>query len=570
MAGRVRDILVRFLGDEKDLVKSQRVVQQELDKTTKKTGLLGQNTEAVGKKFKAFAAGAILALGAGLASLVGKLDQLGQKMQATERMAETVFGSMVDEAREWADENNEAFGIGESALLSLLSKTQDLLVPMGFARQEAFALSKEILNTANALSEWEGGTISATDAQLRIAKAMLGEREGLVELGVKLSDAEVKARLAAKGLRGLTGEALIQATALVTLEAITEKSTDALTAYETRAGSATAAQKELAASTEDTAEAWADILRPVIDDAKTSMADLTDILQFASEKTAELEGATEDSGHALFDWVSRALLATDGLSDLIDVVGWLADKTREASVATYDHGAAQDADRQEAIGLREALATTGNSAATMGTKFETAAGQVRDLANAQKELLSPAFAHIQAVNRNEEANERLAAAEEALKEAIREHGRSSEEAVEAQDDLDSANQDVATSFIDMRAAAENLSNVIDSTLVKSLEDTLRLAGLSEAAIRRLLTMTLSGGGPIVEIRDPNLARQGPAVDTQGGFIPRSAVTPASSTTNYNINVTSGPAGTPTQARQVGTEIARTVDLINRERSQDMN
>ncbi len=462
--GRTRDIITRFLGEEKDLVRSQKTIQGEFEKTDKKVGVLGQNTENVRKKFQALAAGALLAVVAGVGSLIGKLDQLAQKMQSTERMAETVFGDMVEQARAWAAANNEAFGVSETALLSLISKTQDLLVPMGFTRDMAFGLSKDILTAANALSEWEGGTISATDAQLRIAKAMLGEREGLVELGVKLSDAEVKARLAEKGLKGLTGEALAQATALVTLEAIQDKSTDALTAYEDRAGSATAAQKELDASTADSAQTWANMFKPAMDAAKTGLIQIVNWGRNATNVVGAIFGNDEakealrfkealDSiraglkaglqpsaayAEALFHIAQNGDLSRGELEELAAAAGIVLEEASpeelrafadEIAVTGKNAGFSNEAIREVVEALRLMAAAEENTAGTNSVFVEgmkstaTTAGSAADevnrlrqeeidLANTRKAALSPALAALNAIKANTAAQEALTEAGE--------------------------------------------------------------------------------------------------------------------------------------------------------------
>lgn len=368
----------------------------------------------VGSVIKTALAGA--AVGA-IAEVVGDLDQLGQKMESTERMATTVFGDMIDEARAWANANNEAFGIGESAMLSLISKTQDLLVPMGFVREEAFGMSKEILNVANALSEWEGGTITAEDAQLRLAKAMLGEREGLVELGVKITDQEVKARLAAKGQDKLTGAIRQQAIAQATLELVTEKSTDALTAYEGRAGTATAAQKELAASTADTAESWAELLRGPLDTAKGTLSDVTNIMQFLSEVMAENAGQAGDTAEETDGLVQVWGASQPVAAALIDIIGWLGDKTKEA-------GSDAATARPKFQGLTSELYKAKAGAAAAG-------GATDELADSLRALTDPTFAVLNAMNRAAEAQRNYVA-------AVLEHGPASEEAEQAALDLGEA------------------------------------------------------------------------------------------------------------------------------------
>ena len=64
-----------------------------------------------------------------------------------------------------------------------------------------------------------------------LTKAYLGERDALTSLGIKISEADVQARLAANGQDELTGAALEQAKAVATQQLIFEKSTDAQKAW---------------------------------------------------------------------------------------------------------------------------------------------------------------------------------------------------------------------------------------------------------------------------------------------------------------------------------------------------
>lgn len=297
MPSRKRTVEIEVVVDDKDARRNL----QNIEGNTRKTG-------------KAFSTMGTL-VKAGLAAFGSRemiqafvaMDKLNTQMAANEQRANVVFGNMADDVRRWADEQNEAFGIGENALLGLASNMQDLLIPMGFAREEATELTKETLRVANALDDWKGGTLGVENATEKIIKAMLKEREGLVELGIKISDADVKQRLLEKGQQDLTGEALAQAEALATLELIMDKSTDALTAYEDRASSAVATQKELNASVEDSRETWSQIFQPAIESSKRTLVDLSVIAKGVS---GDIEGLTESSESAggSFDFLRETAL----------------------------------------------------------------------------------------------------------------------------------------------------------------------------------------------------------------------------------------------------------------------
>lgn len=352
-----------------------------------------------------------------------KMDRLNQAMAANEQRADTVFGSMADDAREWADDQNEAFGLGENALLGLASNMQDLLVPMGFARDEAFGLTKETLTLANALDDWKGGTLGVENATERIIKSMLGEREGLVELGIKISEADVKSRLLQKGQEDLTGAALAQAKAQATLELITEKSADAVAAYTDRAGGAVAVNKELNASLADSQETWASLTEGSLQDAKGLFGDATTVL-------AGLSGQLDDStgsGFSFVDFVEKAfpptLILTKGLESLADLFGdnseaasdaasELTDVEKRAREATEGWTSAIERSRDEADSADRVLRGYADRIEDFGNKSFRAADEAQELAeailnqaSASRAAADPIFDAAGAVERYEDALE---------------------------------------------------------------------------------------------------------------------------------------------------------------------
>ncbi|GAI42084.1 unnamed protein product, partial [marine sediment metagenome] len=98
-----------------------------------------------------------------------------------------------------------------------------------------------------------------------LTKAMLGEREGLIELGIKISEDEVKARLLEKGLDKLTGTALRQAKADVTLELATEMSAKAIGDFERTSESAANMQRILKERIKELSETLGVIFVPVLE-----------------------------------------------------------------------------------------------------------------------------------------------------------------------------------------------------------------------------------------------------------------------------------------------------------------
>jgi len=213
--------------------------------------------------FKGAAVGATL-IGGGLAVFGNQLLTSGAQVSAWRQKTNVVFEGQAADVRKWADKNNEAFGLTDDELAGLAASFGDLLKPMGFTAGQAADMSTKVVGLSGALSSWSGGTVSAAGASDILAKAMLGETDGLKSLGIAISAADIDARLAAKGQDKLTGAALAQAKAVATQELIFEKSTDAQKAWADGGNKALLGQNKLKAVIAEVKETIATGLTPVL------------------------------------------------------------------------------------------------------------------------------------------------------------------------------------------------------------------------------------------------------------------------------------------------------------------
>jgi hypothetical protein len=195
---------------------------------------VGEKLGGLGTKVGGFAKVgglAFVGLGAGALAVAPSLLEAGNAFQAMESKATTVFEDSISGVKKWAHENAKAMGLTTHEATGLAASFGDLLKPMGFSSEQAAKMSTEVVGLSGALSAWGGGKQSAAEVSEVLAKAMLGERDGLKALGISISEADVQARLAANGTDKLTGAALEQAKAIATQELIISKSTDAQKAW---------------------------------------------------------------------------------------------------------------------------------------------------------------------------------------------------------------------------------------------------------------------------------------------------------------------------------------------------
>lgn len=200
-------------------------VSVALDSAKMLKGLKGINANlaSVGK----IGAAAFVGLAAGITKAGFAASDHVMRLELIQNKAKIVFGDQQSLIRSWSEETASSFGLTAINLEGMAAGFQDLLVPMGFARETAAGMTMDVVGLAGAMSEWSNGTRTVEDTTRILARAMLGEREMLKDLGVDIRELDIKQRLMSKGQEDLTGNMLKQARATATMELIFERSKDA-------------------------------------------------------------------------------------------------------------------------------------------------------------------------------------------------------------------------------------------------------------------------------------------------------------------------------------------------------
>lgn len=242
-----RAIRIELLGDATGLSRALQGADRDVSG-------FGRSAVSTMSSFAGVAGAALAGVGAAAVAagslMVAGLDRLGE-IQGTQRRFSIVFGEMAGSMTAFADSLNERMGLSLSDVQGLAAGVGDLLIPLGFSRAAAAAMTQQTVTMGAALSEWTGGTVSATGATEALTGAFLGEYDSLQSLGIAISAEDVAARLAAQGQDELTGASRKQAEAMAVQELVVESTTDAMAAYEQGQSPATEATNTLRASFQD-------------------------------------------------------------------------------------------------------------------------------------------------------------------------------------------------------------------------------------------------------------------------------------------------------------------------------
>jgi len=162
----------------------------------------------------------------------------------------------------------------------LLGNTSDLMIGFGMSKESALKLSSTVQGLSADLASFNNLEGGATRASEILTKALLGERDALISLGIKISEADVKQELLKRGTKDLTGELLMQERAEITLELALRQTEAAQGDVARSAGTYATEVRTLKKNLKELGEEIGNNLKP----AMTSwLADLNLIIEYSKE-----------------------------------------------------------------------------------------------------------------------------------------------------------------------------------------------------------------------------------------------------------------------------------------------
>jgi hypothetical protein len=322
-----------------------------------------------------------------IVNYAGKLFDMGVMQEQLAKKAATVLGPALATVTAEAERNAAAMGLTTSQYVAAAAGIADLLIPMGMSREEAANISTELTNLSGALSEWTGGQRTAEDVTQTLQKALLGEREELKGLGISISQAEVDAALLAKGMDKLTGQAKQQATAMVTLEMITQKSADAQAAYADNEDSLIRKKAELSAKIQDIAQKMSKLLMPVFERLTQLAEMLLAPLGFIANGFAAIQEKSQSAAEEMATATKEFQDQAAKVSNLESNVTPLLDRYDELAVKTNLTAKEQKEMKDIVTKVTEVLPGATQDMTAYGGSIQFSTDAARQLIVAEKEML---------------------------------------------------------------------------------------------------------------------------------------------------------------------------------------
>ena len=195
-----------------------REFQQVADRMKKALEPVRKQLKDVGENLTKFVTLPIAAVGAASLKAASDVEEMRGKFNV-------VFGNLAGDVEEWAKTHADAVNRSVFDLQGYASQLQDTFVPMGFAREQAAQLSKQMVELGVDLASFNNEAENETLNNL--TSTLIGNHEAARRWGVVITQATLNARLMAMGIAGGTQAATEQEKILARIAILTESTSDA-------------------------------------------------------------------------------------------------------------------------------------------------------------------------------------------------------------------------------------------------------------------------------------------------------------------------------------------------------
>lgn len=369
MASKTAILSVRIISDAKKAVAGFKEATGGLDKL--ESGLKKVQPAAT------VAAGAVIALGKQAVDSASALEQ-------STGAVESVFKSQATAIKDLAADAAGAVGLSANQYQEFASVIGSQLKNLGTAQADLVPTTDKLITMGADLASMFGGTTA--DAVEALSAAFRGEYDPVEKYGISIKKSDINARLAAKGLSGLEGEALRQAETQELLAMLTEQSADAMGNFQRETDTAAGSAQIAAANWENAKAALGQSLLPAVSQAAEYFARLAQVVG----QHPQLFGAAAVAIVGVAGAINGALLAIKAYAAAQSVIAgvkaaWAALNTsmavtRATMVAGNAAAAAQSAAAWVASAARAAAAWVASAARMAAAWTVSTARMVAQLA----------------------------------------------------------------------------------------------------------------------------------------------------------------------------------------------
>lgn len=253
--------------------------EKKANQTMRKIDYMGRKAQRFGSAWTKSLTVPITAAGTAMLKQASDAEEIDSKFRA-------VFKGQADEVEKWAKSYSRSVGRSTTDNKKFLASIQDTLVPLGFARDNAAEMSKQVVELATDLASFNN--LPTEQVIAGIQSAIVGNTETLRQFGVVANQAQIEQEALNLGLIKNKKELDANSKAMAILSLLTKGTTDAQgDAIRTRDSLANQT-RGLTSDIKDLSETLGKIMMPT---AKEWVGKARDMVQGFSDMNSETQQA---------------------------------------------------------------------------------------------------------------------------------------------------------------------------------------------------------------------------------------------------------------------------------------
>lgn len=250
-------------------------------------------------KFAAAAGGAFAAKE--VISGIGKVIGAGSDLQQSIGAIESSFGDASGEIKKFGKDASKNVGLSKSAFNELAAVSGSMLKNLGYNSDEAAKTTEQLSVRAADLAATFGGTTA--DAMEAVNAALRGETDPLEKFGVKLSQADIKAKAMSMGLADASGAVDKYGLSQAAIQLLMDQSADKAGTFADETNTVAGRMQILKAQASDMAAQLGTAVLPLLERLGTFAANvlvpaIQNVVNWISQFISGLTGAGGAAGSA--------------------------------------------------------------------------------------------------------------------------------------------------------------------------------------------------------------------------------------------------------------------------------
>lgn len=262
---------------------------------------------------------AALAVAAGLAVVGAASFKQASDLQQAAGAVDSVFGKQADAVHKLAKSAADSFGLSRAEYSQTAAVFGAQLRNMGVSAKQLVPQTDKLISLGGDLAATFGGKTS--DAVEALSALLRGERDPIEKYGVSIKQADINARLAAKGQDKLTGAARKSAETQATLELLYQQTAKAQGQRSREAHTAAVRQEVALAKIKNAGAALGRVLLPVFASVASAIAKTAGYVERNSTAFLVLAGVAGTLAGAVIA-INAAYKAYLAITTAVKVAQW--------------------------------------------------------------------------------------------------------------------------------------------------------------------------------------------------------------------------------------------------------